>query len=367
MKIGILTFHRAINYGAVLQCYGLYKTLKSMGHDIEVIDYRPECIEYYRRIFPTFKISHANGTVMKLKTIAASLLNMPTIREANRRFDAFLNENFRFSKIIRRPKEMPKELDIIFFGSDQIWSPQICFGFDKVYWGQFKHDNTRLITYAASLGGHNHLKEEEWRLASVYLKAFERISVREKQLQNDLKEKLGIESELVVDPTILANSDVFERIVRRPQNMPDNYVLVFAVAPTENLMGFAEKVALQTKSEIVVLTANRLRGSKYQNVNPDVNEFLGWFKYAKCVVTVSFHGTVFSVLFRKDFYSLANYMQDRAEQFLKSLGLEKRIMDSNDAVIKKLVYTSVDYRSVDEKLDSLRKPSIDYLEKAVNC
>ena len=307
MKIGILTFHRAINYGAVLQCYGLYETLKSMGHDVEVIDYRPECIEYYRRIFPTFKISHANGVVMKLKTIAISLLNMPTIREANQRFDTFLNENFRFSKIIRRPKEMPKELDIIFFGSDQIWSPQICYGFDSIYWGQFKHDGIRLITYAASLGGHNQLSPEEWKTISRYLTAFERISVREKQLQADLESHLGIESELVVDPTILVNKEAFERITKQAESMPSNYVLVFAVAPTENLFGFAEEVATQTGSEIVVLTANKLRKCKYRNVVPSVEEFLGWFKNAKCIVTVSFHGTVFSVLFRKDFYSLANY------------------------------------------------------------
>ena len=132
MKIGILTFHRAINYGAVLQCYGLYETIKSMGHDVEIIDYRPECIEYYRRILPIFKIKHSVGWNNKLKALAYSLVSVKTVVNANKRFNAFLKNYFRFSKSFSQPKRIPQDYDIIFFGSDQIWSPQICYGFDSV-------------------------------------------------------------------------------------------------------------------------------------------------------------------------------------------------------------------------------------------
>lgn len=369
MKIGILTFHRATNYGAVLQSFGLYKTLQSYGHDVEVIDYRPKYIEKYRRAIALFDIKREKGLLAKIKLLLISFLGIRTNIETAQRFDKFINRVFKLSSSVLSPEQMPKGYDIIFIGSDQIWSPQICFGFDEIYWGQFPHDNTRLFTYAASIGGHNHLNNEEWRKAGHYLKAFERISVREKQLQKDLKEHLDIHSELVVDPTILVNESVFDELAEKPKDMPYSYVLVFSVAPTDNLMGFAEKVANETNSKIVKLSAYNtpwvLRRGKKKTVSPTVEEFLGWFKYAKCVVTVSFHGTVFSVLFRKDFYSLSNYMQDRAEHFLRSLNLANRLVSSDSNFINDFSYTSVDYSGVEERLAYMKEHSINFVTNSL--
>lgn len=362
MKIGILTFHRAINYGAVLQCYGLSETLKALGHTVEVIDYRPEFIEKYRRAMPWFDITHAHGLVRKAKLFVGNLRGIKGRKDANRRFDSFLNDSFSFSPVVYTPETMPQDYDIIFFGSDQIWSPQICFGFDPIYWGQFKCGKTKLRTYAASLGGHNKLAEKEWKQVGGYLKAFDMLSVREKQLQKDIKDRLNIESELVVDPTLLVDEQVFQKVAIRPKDAPDNYVLVFSVAPTDNLMGLAEKVAQQTNSEIRVLSAHPSKSEVA--VAPTVEEFLGWFKYARCIVTVSFHGTVFSLLFRKDFYSLENYMQDRAEQLLDSVGLSDRLVPSSDDFIRTFSFKTVDYNGFDEKLEAIKRASQDYIKKA---
>ena len=368
MKIGILTFHRAINYGAVLQCYALSEHLKNLGHAVDVIDYQPKYIEKYRKAIPFYDIRRSKGFIGKLKELVSLFLSIKSRNEAKERFDAFLLQHFTFSKQFTKADHFPQDYDLVVFGSDQIWSPQICDGFDPVYWGQFQHKKTKFVTYAASLGGHNHLNNHEWNTVGIYIQSFSSISVREQQLQKDLQNRLGISSEVVVDPTILVKEDVFERIVEKPQNMPDNYVLVFSVAPTDNLMGFAEKVASQTGSEIVKLTAYKpvvLRGGKTRhiNVNPTIGEFLGWFKYARCVVTVSFHGTVFSVIFRKDFYSLANYMQDRAVYFLDSVGLADRLQKSDEETVQSLVYTHVDYTGIENKLIAIRKQSEDYLRK----
>lgn len=370
MKIGILTFHRATNYGAVLQCYGLYVTLKKLGHDVEVIDYRPEYIEKYRRPVPYFDIRRKKGLSAKIKLYLISLLNMQSRKDSSKRFDLFLSKEFNFSPIVLSPCQIPNVYDVIIFGSDQIWSPQICFGFDEIYWGQFPHSNCRLITYAASIGGHNHFTDGEWRQVGNYIKVFEHLSVRELQLQNDLKNHLGINSELVVDPTILVGEEAFEKIAEKPKEMPENYVLVFSVAPTKNLMGFAKRVADQLGSDIVTLSAEKtpwfFRKEKTINVNPSVSEFLGWFKYAKCVITVSFHGTVFSVIFKKDFYSLSNYMQDRAENFLRSVGLIDRLVDSDFRTIEKLNYVSINYEGISERLKTIRKDSLRYLISCLN-
>lgn len=261
MKIGILTFHRAINYGAVLQCYALYKTIEQMGHEVEVIDYRPPYIEKYRKLFSMYDFRKRKGVVSKLRFVASSLVHARSKMDANRRFDEFLNSNLTFSRIVRKPEDMPQHYDVIMFGSDQIWSPQICDGFDPIYWGQFPHaPRTRLITYAASLGGHNQLSDSEWKKAGEYLKSFSAISVREEQLRNDLRLRLGITSELVVDPTLLVNENMYNQIAVQPTM--DNYVLVFSVAPTDNLMGFAEKVADQTGAKIVSMSAKMPKSSR---------------------------------------------------------------------------------------------------------
>lgn len=371
MKIGILTFHRAINYGAVLQCYGLKETLKALGHDVEIIDYRPECIERYRRIVPFYEIRHTPELINKIKIFLSSIFSAFLTINANKRFDDFLNNHFSFSKIVHTPCNLPQKYDVIIFGSDQIWSPQICFGFDSIYWGQFPHNTTRLITYAASIGGHNKLKDEEWDILGSFLTSFEKISVREKQLQLDLKQKLGIDSHLDVDPTILANSFIFDNIATCPKNIPQNYVLIFSVAHTENLTDIAKLVARQTNSEIITLKAKRTFSFSKKDIEesiyiyPTIEEFLGLFKYAKCVITVSFHGTVFSVLFRKNFYSLQNHMQDRAQHFLDEIGLSYRMIPTDKESIRNFHFEPINYNKVEDKINSLKQSSLNYIHSII--
>ena len=228
-----------------------------------------------------------------------------------------------------------------------------------------------MITYAASLGGHNTLTPSEWDKVGSYLKNFDKISVREKQLLMDLKRHCGIKSDIVVDPTILANTEIFEQIATRPKDIPDKYVLVFSLAPTDNLMEFSEHIANQINCDIVCLTAVRTpivlrkRRKHTIEVSPTIEEFLGLFKYAKCIVTVSFHGTVFSVLFRKDFYSLTNYMQDRAQQFLEGIGLDDRLVSTSKDNIIDFYVKSINYNKIDDKLRRLKYSSLEYIQSSL--
>ena len=370
MKIGILTFHRAINYGAVLQCYSLSETLKSLGHEVEIIDYRPEYIERYRRILPLFLIRRIENISDKIKTIAESILKIGSTIDANKRFDNFLYKHFTFSNIVYRDTDIIQNYDVIIFGSDQIWSPQICYGYDQIYYGQFPKGNTRFIAYAASIGGHNKLTAAEWKIVKNYLLNFDTISVRENQLKTDLQ-NIGLPTTVVVDPTILANPHIFEEIAVRPKNIPQRYVLVFSVAPTSNLMGFAHKIAKQTESKIVIVNAKKStfffhkRKRDIIEITPKIEEFLGLFKFATCIVTVSFHGTVFSVLFRKDFYSLYNYMQDRAQHFLTAIGLEHRLVSTSNEAIANLQFESIDYSSTEDRMNTLRHSSLEFIRQAL--
>lgn len=363
MRIGILTFHRALNYGAVLQCYGLYSVLESLGHQIEVIDYRPESIERYRKFYSKLTMSQYGNFILKLKEIVASLIISCGRRRVARKFDVFLKKHFNMSDSFNLPVPELKGYDAIVFGSDQIWSPSICFGFDKMYWGQFEHGNAKLLTYAASLGGHNTLSANDWRCIGEYIKSYDHVAVRETQLRNQLKNELCKEYPVVVDPTILAGVDVFDKIAKKPKEA--NYVLLFTLEPDEKSYSFAKSIAQKENLDVITLSAlpsyKRGRSDVKEETGIGVEEFLGYFKYATYTVVISFHGTVFSVMFKRNFYSLKCFQGDRAFNFLQSIGLENRMVDASEVIIP----SKIDYTGVDEKISYLRNGSIQYLKKSL--
>lgn len=359
MKIGILTFHRALNYGAVLQCYGLYSVLESLGHQPEIIDYRPESIERYRKFYSKLTMSQYGSVILKVKEMVASLIISRGRRRVAREFNSFLQKHFNISNSFNLPMAELNGYEAIIFGSDQIWSPSICFGFDKMYWGQFEHGNTKSLTYAASLGGHNILSASDRQCIKEYIKSYDHVSVRETQLRTLLREEVGKDYPVVVDPTLLAGVEVFDRIAKKPEEK--NYVLLFTLEPNENAYNFAKSIAEKENLDIVTLKAlpSYKKGNKYvQEVSAvGVEEFLGYLKYAKYVVAISFHGTVFSVLFQRDFYSLKCSQGDRAYNFLQSVGLEERMVDADETVVP----SQVNYSGVSEKLEVLRNASLQYI------
>lgn len=366
MKIGILTFHRALNYGAVLQCYALTRYLQDCGHEVEVVDYRPSGIEKYRQIFPKEMILGRKGLLMKLKGLLVSILLIRKKKKARRAFDCFLNNYLPISdKIILNSTYKLSKYDFLVMGSDQVWSPTICDGFDPIYWGDFSHNDVKLITYAASIGGHNVISEEMWGKIGKLLKNYQSVSVREQKLYNQLKERFSFSVTMVVDPTILVSESKFDEISEKPQE--ENYVLFFNLDSDVRAEAIVKNIANYYNSEVVALTA--IQEFKHSSngiidrysVTPQ--EFLGYFKYAKFVVTSSFHGTVFSVVFRKDFYSLQWEQSDRAYNFLKSLGLENRMINK-DTIIE--VPAKLDYTGVETLMASSKVVSEQYLKTAIH-
>jgi len=362
MRIGILTFHRALNYGAVLQCYALYYTIKSLGHDVEIIDYRPAYIEKYRNLLCWKEFFARKGLISKLRSIVYRFISYRDRKKVSKRFDFFLVSNMKFSKTLYESGSIPSYYDYIVFGSDQIWSPTICEGIDPVFWGKMPLIRTRFITYAASMGGHNYISDREWNDIGNLLHNFYRISVREFLLQNIITEKFQVKAQTVVDPTFLVHPDVFENISVIPQEQ--DYVLLFVVEKDEKAATFAKHIAEQLHSK--VLTIHALPHYKANNGIVDISgvspgEFCGFFKYAKFVVTISFHGTAFSIIFRKDFYTLHSVQEDRAYNLLNQLGLQNRMVNSSDH----LDATKVNYANIAPQIEDLRNSSLHYLKSSL--
>jgi hypothetical protein len=363
MKIGILTFHRALNYGAVLQCYALYKTLCSLGHDVEIIDYRPPYLEKYRKFVyrKTFKEIH--GFIGKLKYIIFCFRSYRGKKRSSKLFDDFLNKTIKLSSIVHSAEDVSSKYDAVFFGSDQIWNPKISEGFDPLFYGQYAKGNTKFISYAASLGTPQNIDAHQWPEINTYLKNFDFLSVREEKLTDYLSD-IGKEIKTVLDPTLLASREIFDCIAVKP--MEEKYVLLYMLEADKNAVAFAKRIARERGCPLIRITAGHSlveRGHGYETKpGVSVGEFIGFFKYADYVINISFHGTAFSVIYNKDFYTLKSRNYERSYGLLKNLDLLDRFVCSGDEIEIK----PVDYDSVCLKLNKLKSSSFNFIRKSLN-
>ena len=367
MKIGILTFHRALNYGAVLQCYSLKESLCDLGHDVEVIDYRPSALERLRLAFSwnSFKKRDLKNKIKYLCLIPSSYYHK---RKTSVIFDDFLEKNFHFSKIVKSPDAIPNCYDVIIFGSDQIWSSKLCDGFDPIYYGEFPKGNMHFISYAASLEGYQSFSSQDWSYVESRLCCFDGLSVREKSFGKELAIHTKCRAKWVVDPTLLVSSSILEKIMVRPSFK--NYIFLFTVQPGDEPYRVAKYIAKQKNCIVVRARAtqrlnilNRERGVK--NINGcSPNLFLGLISYADSVVTNSFHATAISLQFEKEFYAVNCKYSNRISDLLESIDLSDRYISSVDMVDQ---VKPIDYSRIHSCLKKLSECSFAYLLDNIKC
>lgn len=348
MRVGILTFHRAKNFGAVLQCYALYQYLHNVGYDVCVIDYRPDYLAGVKDEISFFG---------RLKTILKSALYWIVNcgeTEYGDVFREFIKANLPLAGL-----EDIGSLDAIVCGSDQIWNSQICRGYDPIFFGMVpKLQKIPVICYAASMGKVDSIPEKEEFLRK--LKNYRAISVREQSLSQKLT-SCGIYNTIVVDPVILAGCQVFKNVlISIRQKGP--YVLVYELTRLQGTYDFARRIASQINAEIVVIGGGakqclNLRIHNKQWLSP--SQFVSYFSDASCVVTNSFHGLAFSLVYNKPFYCLktSTWKDDRNISLLSQLGLEGRMVDCGT----KLFFDSIDYSKISPKIDEMKEMSYRYL------
>lgn len=358
MRIGILTFHCAHNYGAVLQCYALQETLKAMGHNVKVIDYRPNFLLTPYKIWDIHRNKSYNSFFKRL-ILECLTLHRRSVRY--KAFDSFIKTRLNLTK---EQQTILSSFDAYIMGSDQIWNPQITNGFHKPYFGyfDFPKENRKYIAYAASMEASS-LNQEAKEFYIKALNNFDSISVREKTLADLLQPLTSKKIETVLDPTLLVNTDIWNSIVKRPL-LNCKYVLVYQVCFDKNTWRIAQEIANQIGAKVVEITACinwKFKKNVYQSCSPE--EFLGWIKYASCVVTTSFHGTAFSVIFNKPFYCVKLGKGDtRAASLLHELGLENRMIEKTSS----LDFQLINYQKATMELNGLQNKSYQYLVSALN-
>jgi len=357
MRIGILTFHRAHNYGAVLQCYALQEILRRMGHDVQVIDYRQPWIEDFYNLFCRNMIrrnaSSASRLFSYLKSSMKKWILAPSKAADFRDFrERFLNLSLPCQEAI------PQLYDCYVIGSDQLWSLHCLGGVqDKVYMGDFERPaGSRLVGYAVSADMKS--IQSSASLLKAMVPGFDALSMREKEVAEAVAALTGCPCEVCLDPTLLTDASLWNPLMTPVEK--EEYVLMYEVRWRKESKGLLRRKADELAASIGGgCTVIDLSTMKYS-----VRDFVSLFRYARYVVTTSFHGIVFSILFERPFYALPlwNGYDLRYVELLHSLGLDARLIDPDVVMDQK----DIDYGQVKNKLEILKRHSIDYIDKALN-
>lgn len=357
-RIGILTFHRAHNYGAVLQAYALQQCLVSLGYDVSFIDYKNKKLLEVYKLFVLRRIISKNPVTV-LKRLYKELITFtPRVKRSNA-FDTFINENLNIESNTTY-EYINSYFNTVFIGSDQVWNFHLTYGFDPYYWGGFKLKDSKLkvASYAASMEV-SVLAEAEAINVELLLKNLDAISVRENSLKSNLQALTSKEISVVADPTLLLDVSVWDNIAVNPKrNKP--YLLVYQVRNNYKNELLAERIARQLNLDIVYLSARLDAINSKECIDASPADYLGLFKHASFVLCSSFHGTVFSVLFKVPFYSIL--MNDGKDS--RNISLLKILNLSNRAVTYDSLYSedSIDWSQVQKRLESIRNDSIGFIK-----
>ena len=341
MKIGILTFHRAVNYGAVLQAYALAEKIKEMGQDVQVIDY--ECKKIKNDYFPNFNCKGKGKTYLIHQIIGAPLLLIRRLK-----FQKFIEEYLPLSATGTDIRLLTKDYDLIIVGSDQVWQDNLIGGDDAFFLKDV--DVKYKASYAASFSQTQHKIN---RARIELLKKFDWVSIREKENVPFLEKELHRNIEVVCDPSLLLSEQKWKDFTTKCNDSKENYILVFNVLKGNSMFQFAEYLAETTNKRIVVLTTSikkRVRGEYIRAADP--LQFLSLFEHADYIITNSFHGTAFSLIFNKKFYvevrAGGDIINTRVINLFETLNIPAKRLDGwND-----IITVEEDYDSINTKLNN---------------
>lgn len=368
-RIGILTFHRAVNYGAVLQAYALQKELEELGYSPKIIDYRCRAIE---RQYKPFCIGIKGGILQTVKNVINLLFFWRERWEKRKSFQQFLQSNMDLTPSYSNSYELTDlndKFDLIIAGSDQVWSP-ICAQMDPVYFLDFVKDSQKKYSYAASFGGSKIPTDREGQYRH-FLSSFKGLSVREQCSVQIIHDLLHREAFFDLDPTLLLCCDEWMKLVI-PLCARQGYVLIYTIQKPDQLIQVAREISKSSGLKIIYLNN---AGVKQRVTNRDIQfdgkaspqEYISLFQNAQYVLTNSFHGTAFSIIFQKQFLTelitLNGTRDNRVQSLLSLLGLQRRIIGENAC---SQIEQSVDWGAVNEKLENARQESIRHLKQMIS-
>lgn len=356
MKVGIITFHRAWNYGAVLQCYALQETIKNLGHDVQVIDYRQPAIE---KCYQTFSLKGSIKALLK-----PGKYNEQGFLYRNRIRKEFTDFRDRFFDLTApcTQSSIPDDFDVYIIGSDQLWVPNLTGGyFDDVYLGNFERaKHSRVLGYAISTNA-NSVSAMSPKEIDEINRNFSALSLRESSIADLLKKRVNCDIHVDLDPTLLLNKSSWLPVVNGAQKKIENvYMITYHLPGRYNAL---DKQEFMRRASIIANRQN-LKIIDLSTFRYSVSDFVSLISNASLVLTSSFHATVFSLIFNRPLMSIAlkDGHDSRYTELMKSLGGECMIYGKE---FDKESYREADYNIINQNLTLMRQPSIKYLQDSI--
>lgn len=382
MRIGILTLPFNINYGGVIQCYALQTVLQRMGHEVVVLNRKfdnPPLIVVMLRLVSIVKC-FVRRYVFGNESIKLSnpfshfyyiYVKYPIMD--NRAIRDFVHSYFKItsskaSSRALRSYVLRHKLDCIVVGSDQVWRECYCPCITDYFLGFLPSGcKVRKIAYAASFGVQDSPISARWLDECIRLAGrFDALSVREDSGVTLMQEVFGLQAKRVLDPTMLLEREDYRLLVSKEDKAAASTgVLAYILDKTPEKKQIMDDVAgkLQLPCQSFIPDAEKVC------VLPSVGQWLAAFDRAGFVITDSFHGCVFSILFRKNFIVILNKNRgaDRFHSLLKQFGLQNRLISGYGDLKKKAgeLFKPIDYAAVEEKLSRLKADSLRFLREAL--
>ncbi len=375
MKVGILTFHRATNYGTALQAFATEKGIKKLGVDAEIIDYRPEYIE---RTLKVRKLKNADS----LKEVASILIHSVVYpKMAQRKSENFKNffEKMDISDTVCKntvqTEKVSQKYDVVLSGSDQLFNCNVT-GDDMTYFLPFEHK--RKVSFSSSFGVR---ALETDRIAEIapYFSQFDMLSVREKSALNIVSQIKRVNENTkdavhVLDPTFLLTKDEWNEYASDELKLKnEKYILTYYMIETPLLRAITKALKEKTGLKVVNLKPSKKQALLHQGRNlafAGPSQFLECYKNASYVVTNSFHGTAFAINYGIPFFSspipvsMAGEVNARLTDLCELCDISHRFIDNTEK-LKNTDLTKPFEKSATKIIDNLREHSFDYLKDAL--
>lgn len=347
MKVGILTFEQAINYGTALQATAMQSVLRDCGADASFLVHHCKSVDSSSKVFDFSQASRP-------AYVLAHLYNLPVAIRRRAAFRAFWQKHYTMGS------ENPYDYDAVIAGSDQIWNYNIT-GNDWMYYLDYPKKDTVKVSYAGSFGLSQLDPELNGRLGQ-YLMDFDHLSVREQTAAKLIEELCGRKVPVVLDPTLLLNRQQWSEMAN-PAFDHKGYIFVYTVFNSDSLWEFAYDLSRRTGLPIRTISYSKIHRRKAEytfDAGPDL--WLSHMLNADYVVTNSFHGFAFSVNFEKQFYyelpPHSSGVGSRLADMARTYGLESRELKNREE-------HRIDYEPVHQKLEQARKESMAFIRDII--
>ena len=348
MKIGLLTYHHSVNIGAMMQAYATCRALRELGHDVVIVDIRqPEGI---------------HSGITKMITDVVYLKRDAELRRFKAEYYPPMTRRYFSVEELRRD---PPEVDCLLVGSDQTWNPGISKEMAMAYFLDFGPADMKRVSYGSSFGIAN-WPEDSNLIPDVRnaLRRFNSISVREATGKEILHNTFGVDGQIVVDPTMLFNN--YNEITGTIT--PRNELVCYKL---ERNQDFYDSIgAVKHKAGLPARLLNNsfpVNGLRY-TYPPGVQEWICRLGGAAIVLTDSFHGVVFSLLYKRNFVAIKsnNGKDSRIVDLMREVGLQGRLYDGTGALLNDDSWLKpIDYSEVEPVMSRMRTHSWDYLKTSL--